>query len=128
DVLSYEFKTHGTILSIEYKLGVLFIKLSIDETPSPSKKNWVVISLPLLLTQVLKHPFSTKNIFLERLPSASKTVFAGTVTGVKSGLRMLHLFGIDFSFDMVRFYFQRNKGIYLINKFIQMKTKTQYLE
>src|SRR5690606_1773962 len=107
---------HGSRLSIVYKLGLFVIKLSIEETPSPSKKNCVVISLPLLFTHVRKHPFSTKNIFLERLPSANSTVLAGTSNGVKRGLRTLHLSGIGLLCDMTISFLEFKKAsIYDIN-------------
>src|SRR5690606_11190299 len=90
----------GSMVSMLYKLGLFVIKLSIEETASPSKKNCVVLSLPLLLTHVRKHPFSTKNILFERLPSANSTVLAGTSKGVKRGLRILHLSCIGLFCDM----------------------------
>src|SRR5690606_15900907 len=93
------------ILSIVYKLGLFVMKLSMDETPSPSKKNCVVISLPLLFIQVLKQPFSMKNIFLETLPSSSNFVLAGTSIWVKSGLNIRHLsLFVSAFFDMIIFF------------------------
>jgi hypothetical protein len=83
--------TQGSMLSIEYRLGLPVIKLSMDDTPPPSKKNCVVMSFPLLLIQVLRHPFSMKNMVFEMLPSSSSMVLAGTSIGVKKGLKILHL-------------------------------------
>src|SRR5690606_30703382 len=83
--------TQGSILSILYKLGWLVRKLSMDDTLSPSKKNWVVISFPFAFTQVRRHPFSTKNMVLEILPSCKRRVFAGTFRFVKRERKSSHL-------------------------------------
>lgn len=78
-----------------YKLGWSVLKLSMEATVSPSKKNWVVICLPSLLIQVRKQPFSMKNMVLETCPSPNKIVFAGTSSGLKKGLNSSHL--VDFT-------------------------------
>src|SRR5690606_3040087 len=83
-------KTQGSMVSMLYKLGWLVLKLSMEETLSPSKKNWVVISLPSLLIQVRKQPFSIKNIFFEISPSRSRVVLAGTSIRLKYGESFSH--------------------------------------
>src|SRR5258708_28556475 len=77
-LLCIQCNMHGSMVSIEHILGIFFLKLSIEETPSCSKKNWKVTSLPLLLNQVRRHPFSIKYAFLEYSPSLSRIVLAGT--------------------------------------------------
>src|SRR5690606_18604846 len=64
-------------------------KLSMEETLSPSKKNWVVISLPSLFTQVRRQPFSIKNIVLEIFPSCNRMVLAGASTCLKKGEKIV---------------------------------------
>src|SRR6218665_322442 len=88
----------GSKLSILYKLGWLVLKLSIEATLSPSKKNCVVISLPSLLTQVRKQPFSIKNIVLEISPSCKRIVLAGTSCRLKRWLNLSQLLVIVYIF------------------------------
>src|SRR5690606_2700614 len=90
-------KMVGSRLAMLYALGWPVRKLSLEETASPSKKNWVVISFPSSLIQVRRQPFSIKYMVRDTCPSCRRVVLAEPFIGLNQGLNRSQGVGCNFS-------------------------------